>query len=79
MTKLFIFLQINQNNLFISAIVSLTTKDKITGVSKNTTVAILAKGHSFGVSASILTLSLSLVIQLFISNLYVLSSCKVVL
>jgi len=31
-----------------SAIVSLTTKDKSTGVSKDTTVAILGKGHSFG-------------------------------
>ncbi|XP_065058987.1 uncharacterized protein LOC135686644 isoform X1 [Rhopilema esculentum] len=31
-----------------SAIVSLTTKDKVTGASKDTTVAILSKGHSFG-------------------------------
>ena len=32
------------------AVVSLTTKDKVTGASKDTTVAILGKGHSFGVS-----------------------------
>ena len=32
-----------------SAIVSLMTKDKNTGISKDSTVAILGKGHSFGV------------------------------
>eukprot|EP00112_Aurelia_sp_Birch-Aquarium-sp1_P006691 Seg1733.2 transcript_id=Seg1733.2/GoldUCD/mRNA.D3Y31 product="Cyclic nucleotide-binding domain-containing protein 2" protein_id=Seg1733.2/GoldUCD/D3Y31 len=31
-----------------NAVVSLTTKDKVTGASKDTTVAVLGKGHSFG-------------------------------
>ena len=52
------FCKLSSRGYSFLAIVSLTTKDKVTGASKDTTVAILSKGHSFGVRVLILAMKI---------------------